>query len=52
MHYHSSGLSADNLDFCIWVDDEASLITEGVKELKPAEEELSQFLANLEIPGT
>lgn len=45
MHYHSSTLEAKSTDFIIWLDDEACLITEGIKELEPAKHELHEFLS-------
>jgi hypothetical protein len=47
IHYHSSKLSPDSIDFIIWLDDEASLITEGIKELEPAKRNLHEFLAGI-----
>ena len=47
MHYHSSKLAADSTDFIIWLDDEACLITEGIKELDPAKANLLEFLAGI-----
>lgn len=47
MHYHSSKLEPDSTDFIIWLDDEACLVTEGIKELEPAKEELHEFLAGI-----
>jgi len=47
VHYHSSKLSPDSVDFIIWLDDEVCLITEGIKELEPAERNLHEFLAGI-----
>ena len=47
IHYHSSKLSPDSVDFIIWLDDETSLITEGIKELEPAKKNLHEFLTGI-----
>ncbi|WP_019606641.1 hypothetical protein [Teredinibacter turnerae] len=47
IHYHSSKLAPDSIDFLIWLDDEACLITEGIKELEPAKRNLQEFLAGI-----
>lgn len=47
IHYHSSKLSPDSIDFIIWLDDEVCLITEGIKELEPAKRNLHEFLAGI-----
>jgi len=47
MHYHSSKLAADTTDFIIWLDDEACLIAEGIKELESAKNNLHKFLAGI-----
>ena len=47
MHYHSSKLAADITDFVIWLDDEACLITEGIKELDLATINLLKFLTSI-----
>lgn len=47
IHYHSSNLSVDFTNFIIWLDDEACLITEGIKELETAEDDLIRFLLGI-----
>jgi len=47
MHYHSLKLAADTTDFITWLDDEVCLITEGIKELEPAKDNLHKFLAGI-----
>lgn len=48
IHWHSSKLEPDSTDFIIWLDDEACLITEGIKELEPAKKNLHEFLSEIE----
>ncbi|PSU41563.1 hypothetical protein C9J12_29580 [Photobacterium frigidiphilum] len=43
MNINSTALDSSYRDFCIWISDEAWLISDGVKDLKPAEEELIRF---------
>ena len=49
IHYHSSKPASDFTDFIIWLDDEACLITEGIKEHEPAKENLQVFLAGIVV---
>jgi hypothetical protein len=44
----SAGLPEHYESFCLWVDDEFSLVRQGIKERSSAEEELSEFLAGIE----
>lgn len=43
MSYHSVNLESDQIDFCNWLDDETSLIAQGIKEQSMAEAELKEF---------